>query len=389
MAGLIPHTLSRRQWAAFAALFVVYAAIAIPLGIHKGDDVTTEIAQARLLLHGLPIYDVPQTQGTWWPPCALLIVVPFAAIADVSLALAKGLWGAVGIGCLVWSVATTGRRWGWGPALGALAVVIFPIHNNFHHLNVETILLALIVATAVDNADGRVTRAGVWAGLATAIKLFPGLLLVYFAVRRQWKALAAGVGAAVVATLVSLAPLGFAGAGRALTSWIGLTVHGQNFQGGSVAGLHMQKLGRLGYALGGMPAIVMLHLVAIGLVVIALLPRPIDKDAPLDIGSVTLLAVLLAPIAWLHSFTLGYLAWVAVIALVPSRSDRRSLTLVWLLGIYASTALSAIRWPAALGFVTAYNDTIGALLALGALAWQRATRARSIAPSSEGSLPSP
>jgi hypothetical protein len=88
---------------------------------------------------------------------------------------------------------------------------------------------------------------------------------------------------------------------------------------------------------------------------------------------VTLLSVLLAPIAWLHTFTLGYLAWVAVVAYAPadSRAWRAGL---WIAAIYASTALSALPLPRALGFVTFFNDTIGALVALGLLLLLRTRR---------------
>ena len=97
----------------------------------------------------------PPTQGLWWPPFGTLLVVPFAAVARMSLPLAKGLWGAFGIAALAWAVYKSGMRWGWKPAWLALAVVIFPIHNNFHHLNIETILLALVVACAADRSDSR------------------------------------------------------------------------------------------------------------------------------------------------------------------------------------------------------------------------------------------
>jgi alpha-1,2-mannosyltransferase len=366
--------LSRRAQLAFAAGFVLYACIVIPLGVRKGDDVQTEITQAHRILDGLPLYNTPQTQGVWWTPFALLLVLPAALLADWSLVLAKASWGALGMAALAWSVYETGRRWGWRPALAALGIVLFPVHNNFHHLNIETVLLALLVATAGDLADGRPARAGVWVGLATALKLFPGLLLPWFALRRQWKALGAGVAVAAAATVVPLLSYGPRGALEALRNWLALTLHGQNFQGGTITGLHMQKLGRLAYALGGVPAsIIALHVLAIGLVAATLARRPATDDAPLEVGSVTLLAVLLAPIAWLHTFTLGYLAWVAVIACVPagSRGWRAGL---WIAGVYASTALSALSLPPALRVVTFFNDTLGALLALGLLLVLRRAR---------------
>jgi len=376
--------LTRRQQVAFVAAFAAYALIVLPLGVRKGDDITTEIAQAHRILDGLVLYHTPQTQGIWWPPFALLIVVPFAALADASLVVAKACWGALGMVAFAWSVHETGRRWGWRPALVALAVVLFPVHNNFHHLNFETLLVALLVAAAADLADGRAARAGVWVGLATALKIFPGLLLPYFAWRRQWKAFGAGVAVAAGVTLLALLPYGPAGALEALENFVSLTIHGQNFQGGTIVGFHMQKLGKLGYALGGAPAsIVVLHLLAVGLVIATLARRPTPgppaDDPPLEIGIVTLLAVLVTPIAWLHTFTLGYLAWVAAVAYPPAftgtaRTAWRAT--LWIVAIHASTAASSLPLPAVLRFFTKFNDTVGALLVLGLILWQRSARTR-------------
>ncbi|HZT81370.1 MAG TPA: glycosyltransferase 87 family protein, partial [Gemmataceae bacterium] len=44
--------------------------------------------------------------------------------------------------------------------------------------------------------------------LATAVKLFPGLLLVYFLLRGRWKALAAGVATFAAATALAAVVLG-------------------------------------------------------------------------------------------------------------------------------------------------------------------------------------
>ena len=379
---------ARGRWA-FLALFAAYACIVIPLGIHKGDDIVAEITEAQRLLGAQMLNTAPPTQGLWWPPFGTLLVVPFAAVARFSLPLAKGLWGGLGIVALAWAVYRSGTRWGWWAAWIGLAVVIFPVHNNFHHLNIETILLALVVAAAADLSGGHPARAGLWAGLATALKVFPGLLLLYFAVRRQWKALGVAIAAAGGATLVALVPLGPAGMVTALRNYAALATHSQNYQGATVAALHMQKLGKLGYALGGAPAsIIALHLLCLGLVAAILLARPREDDAPLEVGSVMLVAVLLTPIAWLHTFTLGYLAWVAAFAYVPplvGGALRAWRTCFRAGAIYASTALTALHLPDALGFVTFHDDTLGALVALALLAWQRRTRTRQAVPPFAGS----
>ncbi len=363
---------------AFFALFGVYACIVIPLGVHKGGDIVAEIGQGKLLLHGDMVNVVPPGQGSWWPPAALLLVGPFALIAGTSLTLAKALWSGLGIAALAWSVHESGRRWGWRPALLALAVILFPVHNNFHHLNIESILLALLVAAAVDLSGARTGRAGVWVGLATAFKVFPGLVLVYFAVRRQWKALAAGVATTCGVTMVALLPYGPHGAVQALANWARIGTHGATYRGGAIVGFHMQKLGILGYNIGGAPwSIVLLHLLALGLVAAILLNRSPEDDsaAPVELGAVVLLAVLLTPIAWLHTFTLGYLAWVAVFASAAAATLRPGWRLaLGIAAVYASTALSAVPWPAFTRFANFNSDTVGGIITLCVLLVQRHAR---------------
>jgi hypothetical protein len=146
----------------------------------------------------------------------------------------------------------------------------------------------------------------------------------------------------------------------------------------------MQKLGRLGRAIGGEPAsILALHALAVGLVVAIVARRPPTDDPPLEVGAVVLLGVLLTPVAWLHTFTLGYLAWVAAVALPPPFTGRARtawLAALWIAGVYASTALSALPLPDALRFLTFHNDTIGALVGLALLLVQRTARVRLAVP---------
>lgn len=386
-----PSALTRGQRVAFFALFGLYACIVIPLGVRKGGDIVAEIGQGKLLLHGEMLNAAPPGQGSWWPPAALLLVAPFALIAGVSLSLAKALWSALGIAALAWSVHQSGRRWGWRPALLALAVILFPVHNNFHHLNIESILLALLVAAAVDLSRARAGRAGIWVGLATAFKVFPGLVLVYFAVRRQWVALAAGMAAACGVTVLALLPYGPGGAAQVLANWVRIGAHGASYRGATIAGFHMQKLGMLAYDIGGTPwSIALLHLLAIGLVVALLLSRiPADEVHPPDeIGAVLLLAVLLAPIAWLHTFTLGYLAWVAVFVSAGAVALRPGWRIaLGIAALYASTALSAVPWPAFTRFANFNSDTLGGIVTLCVVLLLRHAR-RGTAPTAISGNPS-
>lgn len=361
MEGL---TLRERRTLALVAL--LYAAVVIPIGIHKGGDVVYEIGQAERLLRAAPLYETPPPQGAWWPPFATAFVVPFALLARTSLALAKGCWAALGVAGLVVSVLLA-RRWGWKAVALALAAVSLPLQNTFEHLNINTILLALILAAAVDLSGGREERAGVWVGLATALKAFPGLLLLYLVYRRAWRGAAVGAALAGGLTYGALLPYGVTGAAREGWAWFRLSMRARSF-----SGQPMQKLARLAFDLD-LPrfAGALLVLACLALVVIALRRRPAADDTPYEVGMVTVTAVLIAPIGWLHSFTLAFPAWIAAIR-GPVVADRR----LWrgglvLAGVLTSGVLGHRFYPAALAFVAANNDTLGSLLLLVLLILQR------------------
>src|SRR5438093_1337425 len=181
-----------RERRVLLAVGAVYAAVVIPIGVHKGGDFTQELEQSERLLRGLPLYDANPEKGIWWPPFTALGLVPFALVARSSLAVAKVCWAALNVCCLGWALVLA-RRWttGWRPIVLAVAAVGKPLQSNFEHLNVTPILLGLIVATAAELEQRREARAGGWLGLATAIKGFPALVFLYFLVRRRWRGLAA------------------------------------------------------------------------------------------------------------------------------------------------------------------------------------------------------
>jgi hypothetical protein len=70
------------------------------------------------------------------------------------------------------------------------------------------LLFLLITGTWVADRNGQSSWAGIWLGLATALKLFPGLLFVFFIVRRQWKTVFSGAGCFLAVTLSTMTIFG-------------------------------------------------------------------------------------------------------------------------------------------------------------------------------------
>lgn len=344
---------NRHHETTLAVAACLYAAVVIPLAIHKGGDLTSELGQSERLLHGLPPFGAADPNiGVPWPPFSAAVLIPFALIARVSLPLAKALWAAGSVACLWWCLRWAGRRAaGWRPALIALAAVAVPLQTNFEHLNIAAVLLALIVLATAELEGGRETGAGVAIGVAAALKAFPALLLLYCAAQRRWRALAVGSGVAVGLTLVALLPLGFSHVLSSARDWLLLGL-GHRWMTQPTAD---QSLGALLSRLGGTEG-VSLILGVLAVIVTLVTSAKRDSDTLMSIGTVTLVAVLLSPIAWVHSYVLLFPAWLAIIASGPFEPAPRFALLV--AGIGTSGLLTV--GPRALR---------GALLSHGAYTW--------------------
>jgi alpha-1,2-mannosyltransferase len=77
-----------------------------------------------------------------------------------------------------------------------------PLWNQLRQGQLNLILLVLVTGVWVADRSTRPAWAGVFLGTAAALKLFPGFLLFYFLVRRQWQVVAAA--ALTLAALLGL-----------------------------------------------------------------------------------------------------------------------------------------------------------------------------------------
>jgi hypothetical protein len=210
----------RPFWLCFWA-FALLATVASYLPIYRYcvekpyrvGDFFQEWASAKNYLEGLPIY-TPQEITVWRylrqrpdttkqvfvrmnghpPPCVLLAL----PLARLDYAVALYLWTALTVAALLTAAALvvhfelgTCRTWLWLPLLTMLASNPFAQHMILGQLG--AFLLLMIVGAVVADARERPVLAGLLVGTATALKLFPGLLLLYFLVHRRWRALAAAL----------------------------------------------------------------------------------------------------------------------------------------------------------------------------------------------------
>ena len=340
---------------------LLYAIIVVVLRLNHMGDVVHEIALSDRLLRGEPLYGVTPDQGSLWPPFASLAMVPFALVARFSLPLAAASWSVFGVACLI-AALVIAQRWGWTPMLLALLATAMPIQTNFEHRNVNTVLLLLVIAGAAALEDGHERRAGAWFGLAAALKAFPALLIVYLAMRRSWRACAAGALVAVVATLLPLVPYGPGGAVEALGSWLSVGLNQEQWQLARSDQSLRSLVTRLGLPAWVAVAIVLLLLA--GLAYHVTLRR--RRAALPGTGATALIAVLAAPVAWVHYFVLAFPAWVALLS-APRTVPRVAL---WTAAIATSGWLTAGQGALRRTIHDANLYTWGGLLVLLLLALQ-------------------
>jgi hypothetical protein len=333
-----------------ALLALLFAALTTINAINKGGDAAVFFEGGRRFLHAEPVYEGSSAaDGFIGPPFQAMFFAPFAAIAAASPLLATILWHAlnlVSLGLGVWlslkALDAVGDRAGqpqvpWLPMLFApLAAILLPALTNFEHQNMNALLLALIAAATWQMTLGFATAAGILVGIATALKIFPAFLILYFVARRYWTA---AVAAVVTTIVLSVAPLAIYGAGftdLVKTFWrlgnSGWPIRGNNQS--LIAALDRLTLGfvqtpvnaaRVREAADAPLALALfavLALVLVGAFVVRIAKTPRRPSfIPCEIAMATILAILLSPIAWDHYWTMMLPAFLVVY--VATQEQRR------------------------------------------------------------------
>jgi alpha-1,2-mannosyltransferase len=329
-------TVTADRWRYVAiALAIVFVALNTANALNKGGDAAVFFEGGRRLLRAQPLYDGSSAaDGFIGPPFQALFFSPFAALDSVSPILAKLSWYALNLWCLWIGILFTMRAWAMtreqlrAPAIPPLPValvsmlaVLLPLQTNFEHQNMNALLLASIAVATFHLAWGSKPFAGALIGFATAIKAFPALLIVYLAARRHWTAAATAVIVTIVLTVPALAVYGTDGSRDLLAAWVRLSSSGWPIRGNNqsliaaidrwtgafgASGVRTTDEAPLAAAIF---AVVALVLVA-GVVIVLVSAKPRAPLIQPEIVIVTVLAILLAPIAWDHYWTMMFPAFV-------------------------------------------------------------------------------
>ena len=286
-------------------------------------------------LQGQPLYTMltqpPQLLPFTYPPVAALFAVPLALMpwSAAQLVWVPFIYGPLAV--VIWfAFAPLLRRASGAGRMRAVvfAVVfaacayLFPLRDEMRFGQVDMVLLAMSVADCAASAP-RWPR-GALVGLATAIKLIPGVFIVYLWLSGRRRAAVT----AVIAALAWTAGAWLVLPHDSVTYWTSVIF--QSGRLGSNSGTSNQSLrGMLlrAFLPGQVPGALWLALwLALALVVAAagfcLARRLARQSREIEGIAVTaLLGVLLSPVSWIHHFVVVVVVIGAIAA--DGRSPRR------------------------------------------------------------------
>jgi alpha-1,2-mannosyltransferase len=333
--------------AALAGVLAWIAALAAVAALVRGDltgppdqrlvDLDVYRTGGLSVLRGQPLYAIltqpPQLLAFTYPPAAALFAAPLALLPWPAAQLAWVPFVYLPLGVVIWYAFAPllGRAGRWRPAvfavLFAACAYLFPVRDEMRFGQVDLALLALAVA---DCAAVRPRwPSGLLVGLATAIKLVPGVFVVYLWLSGRRRAAVTAALTAVAVTLGAWLVL----PQDSVAYWTGAI--GQTGRLGSNAGTSNQSLRGLllrAFLPGGLPgALWAVAAAAVAVAGFAVVRRLAGRSGELQALAVTaLIAVLVSPVAWIHHYVVVVLALGAIVA------DGRTRGRVWLA---AGTAL--------------------------------------------------
>jgi alpha-1,2-mannosyltransferase len=151
------------------------------------------------------------TYGFTYPPFAALVMLPMAitpwTLAIVITCIACAVVSAV---LVYWLIDPVARRQGWTRWYAFAIAMCFaaafePLRETFLFGQVNMFLVFLVAADLLLFTSKGSKFGGIGIGLATAIKLTPGIFIVYLLVTKRWRAAIVASATSAVASIVAAA----------------------------------------------------------------------------------------------------------------------------------------------------------------------------------------
>ncbi|WP_446218797.1 glycosyltransferase family 87 protein [Micromonospora sp. IBHARD004] len=206
-----------RRLVTVVALAAMLPALYLPGLVHDFFDLKIYMRAMDWWAAGHPLYDYVQpdrVQGALYftyPPLSALLLRPFALLPlGATVAIFTIL---TGIGVVVttrWLVLPVVERHHL-PRLFSLTVavlLVFAVESTRETITfgqINMLLVVLILADLLFAVPQGRRWAGVGVGLATALKLFPGIFILYLLATRRWRAAVVAAATAALATLLAAA----------------------------------------------------------------------------------------------------------------------------------------------------------------------------------------
>ncbi len=327
----------------------------------------------------------PQWLPFTYPPFAALLGVPLAV---VPFHVAAWVWTALQL-ALLWVCSGLAfepflARFGDRAPLvrGVVAAVLvwaLPVAEGIRFGQVNAVIVTLCLVD-VARRTPRLLPRGVLVGVATAVKLTPGVFWVHWAVSRRWRPLVVSLVTAASLTALTFLLLPAASAGFWTDALLDPGRLGPNAgtSNQSLRGV-LLRLWPGGASLAGPgPAFTPLWVVvvlAVGVFGFSVSRRLEERGERVAVVAVVgMLAVLLSPVAWVHHLHWG----IVVVGALLGDGRRRARVVVALVAL--GVLLARLPWwgvqvladgdlPRWFGRLVQNGDTFGALLSIVALWW--------------------
>lgn len=282
-------------------------------------DVEVYRMAGESIMVGRPIYaamtEAPQLLPFTYPPFSALLAIPLALLP---FGVVGWLWAAAQVAATAMTVWLAGYRFiprtgAWAPLTVALLTApmlwLHPVSDGIRFGQVNAFLVVAVVVDFARPTWARWLPEGVLVGLATAIKLTPGVFIVGYLVCRRWRQAATAIGTAVGATVLAwliLPAASFAFWGGVLQDPSRLGPN-RGTSNQSLRGV-LLRLGPDGLAGSLVWGVLALVVAWFGFT----LARRywVRRDWLGQVATLSLMAVLLSPVAWVHHFH-----WMVVVIL--------------------------------------------------------------------------
>lgn len=335
--------LTRRSVLGVTLLAIVLTSLApllsfYPEHFYPGHLYPEDLGVYRLagsaVLHGRPLYDQRiGTLGFTYPPLAAMLAVPFAAIPFNSASAALATLSLVSLVFFLRRVATDLlSQLRARPTILTLGGLLFlaccaPVRGTFWNGQINLVLAALVVA---DMQGRRLRGAGI--GFAAAIKLTPGIFILFLFLRGRWREAAGACLTAFLTSAVAWVVLP-ADSARYWLHEVWAASRGQAGVGNAADVSNQSLHGLVLRAVGsGAASNIWLLLAGVALVIGLQTALRLARDGREDfaIGVVGVTGCVISPVSWVHHWVWA-LPW--LIGLVQTARHRAQIAFIAVTGV--------------------------------------------------------